>query len=123
MFFCSNRFISSESAAVFPIEPSTTSTAISVPSSTCLAFSIRISPRLPSSSMPGVSIITTGPSGNSSIAFITGSVVVPLISDTTDKFCPVTAFTRLDFPALRLPKNAICTLSASGVSLSPISTS
>ena len=31
----------------------------------------------------------------------TGSVVVPLTSDTTDKYCPVTAFTKLDLPAFR----------------------
>ena len=54
--------------------------------------------------------------GKSSIAFLTGSVVVPKTSETTERFCPVTAFTRLDFPALRIPKKPICTLSAETVS-------
>ena len=36
-----------------------------------------------SSSKPGVSVMTTGPSGSSSIAFCTGSVVVPGRSETT----------------------------------------
>ena len=38
-------------------------------------------PSSPSSSIPGVSIITTGPRGRSSIALSTGSVVVPLMSE------------------------------------------
>ena len=58
--------------------------------------------------------------GRSSIAFRTGSVVVPLVSDTTARSCPVTALTRLDLPAFLLPKNPICTLSPDGVSFIPI---
>ena len=60
-----------------------------------------------SSSSPGVSIMTTGPSGKSSIAFLTGSVVVPLTSDTKESSCPVIALTRLDLPAFRIPKKPI----------------
>ena len=41
-------------------------------------------------------MITTGPIGSSSIAFCTGSVVVPLTSETMDSVCPVTRFTTLD---------------------------
>ena len=40
-----------------------------------------------------------------SMVFVTGSVVVPFTSDTTDICWLVTAFTTLDLPALRLPKN------------------
>ena len=60
-------------------------------------------------------MMTTGPIGSNSIAFCTGSVVVPFTSDTTARSCPVTAFTRLDLPTLRNPKNPICTRSPEGV--------
>jgi len=62
-----------------------------------------------------VSIMTTGPSGSSSMALNTGSVVVPRTSDTIARFCPVSALIRLDFPALRLPKIPICVRSEEGV--------
>ena len=39
------------------------------------------------------------------MAFLTGSVVVPRTSETTESSWPVTAFTTLDLPALRTPKN------------------
>ena len=65
--------------------------------------------------MPGVSISMTGPKGRSSIVLYTGSVVVPLTSETMARFCPVTAFMMLDFPAFRLPKKEMCTRSAAGV--------
>ena len=70
--------------------------------------------------VPGVSMTKTGPAGSSSIAFCTGSVVVPLTAETTDRFCPVTAFTTLDLPALRRPKKPMCGRSADTVSFSPI---
>ena len=70
-----------------------------------------------------MSIITTGPIGRSSIVFVTGSVVVPFTSDTTDICWFVTAFTTLDLPALRLPKNPMCTRSETGVELRLINTS
>src|SRR5271157_2380538 len=54
--------------------------------------------------MPAVSIKSTGPSGNSSIGFSAGSVVVPAMSDTIETFCPVRAFKMLDLPTLRRPK-------------------
>jgi hypothetical protein len=54
------------------------------------------------------------------MAFDTGSVVVPSVSDTRDISCPVTAFTRLDLPEFLLPKKPICTLSPEGVSFNPI---
>ena len=107
IFFSLNRPISSLSISLIPYSEFTTRTAISVDASVFLAASTRISPSLPSSSKPGVSIIRTGPIGKSSIAFLTGSVVVPATSDTTDSFCPVTALTRLDFPAFLIPKNPI----------------
>ena len=65
-------------------------------------------------------MITTGPSGSSSIALRTGSVVVPRTSETTASACPVTAFTRLDFPAFRAPKKPMCVRSPDGVSFSPM---
>ena len=46
---------------------------------------------------------TTGPTGCSSIALYTGSVVVPGTSETTEIDWPVTALTRDDLPTLRLP--------------------
>jgi hypothetical protein len=36
--------------------------------------------------------------------FLTVSVVVPEIGETTDTLCEEKAFTRLDFPAFVLPK-------------------
>ena len=66
--------------------------------------------------MPGVSMMTTGPMGRSSIAFKTGSVVVPRTSETRASSWLVTAFTTLDLPALRMPKNPMWTRSPEGVS-------
>ena len=77
---------SSSSAGHSPRDESTTSTAASALSSTFIVRPTRIFPSSPSSSMPGVSIITHGPSGNISIAFLTGSVVVPATSETSDRF-------------------------------------
>ena len=65
-------------------------------------------------------MIITGPNGRSSIAFCTGSVVVPRTSDTTASSCPVIALTTLDFPALRQAKNPMWIRLAEGVSLSDI---
>ena len=59
-------------------------------------------------------MMTTGPSGSSSMAFLTGSVVVPFTSETSDSACPVTALTRLDLPALRMPKKPMCSRSEDG---------
>ena len=39
------------------------------------------------------------------MAFCTGSVVVPLTSETMARFWPVSALTRLDLPALRRPNS------------------
>ena len=66
--------------------------------------------------MPGVSMMTTGPMGRSSIAFRTGSVVVPRTSETRASSWLVTAFTTLDLPALRMPKNPMWTRSPEGTS-------
>ena len=118
---CSEKSASSwRSVSQSPRAASTTSTATSQVASTLRVASTRSSPKAPSSSKPGVSTMTTGPSGSSSIALRTGSVVVPATSETTASCWSVTAFTRLDLPALRTPKNAICTRSPLGVSLSPI---
>jgi hypothetical protein len=46
--------------------------------------------------------------------------VVPKTSETTAKSWPVTAFTKLDFPALRRPKKPMCTRLAAGASFSPM---
>ena len=120
MFRSRNSSIRLRSASCKPMVPSTTRMAASVRSSTRRARCTRSSPSAPVSSMPGVSITTTGPAGSSSMAFCTGSVVVPFTSDTTDRFCPVTALTTLDFPALRRPKKPICGRSADTTSLSPM---
>ena len=88
---------------------------MSVLRSTCIAFSMRFAPSSPSSSRPGVSIITTGPSGSSSIALLTGSVVVPLMSDTMASFWPVSALMRLDLPAFLRPKMPMCVRLPEGV--------
>ena len=61
-------------------------------------------------------MIWTGPSGKSSMALYTGSVVVPLVSDTMDRSCPVKALTRLDFPTFRRPRKAMRRRSPEGVS-------
>ena len=55
------------------------------------------------------------------MALRTGSVVVPATSLTSATCCPHTAFTRLDFPALRTPKKPIRTRSPEGVSFKPMS--
>ena len=67
-------------------EASVTITAISVFLSICIVRSIRSFPSSVPSSRPGVSMMTTGPKGSSSMAFCTGSVVVPLVSETMESF-------------------------------------
>ena len=104
------------SNSVRPIAASTARTAMSVCARIRFVRSTRSLPSSPSSSRPGVSMITTGPRGSSSIALRTGSVVVPRISDTMLTSCPVTALTREDFPALRSPNHAMWTRSAETVS-------
>ena len=81
-------------------------TAASVSARMRSVLSTRRAPSAPSSSSPGVSMMSTGPRGRSSIAFLTGSVVVPPTSETMERSCPVTALTRLDLPAFRTPKKA-----------------
>ena len=66
------------------------------------------SPSSPVSSMPAVSMNSTGPSGSSSIGFSTGSVVVPATGETIETCWRVIAFSRLDLPTLRRPKKAMC---------------
>ena len=108
---------SSLSFGLIPSVLSTTRTATSTRLSVSFVFTTRNVPSSPSSSKPGVSMTTTGPMGEISIALRTGSVVVPGVSEITDRFCPVTAFTTLDFPAFRMPKKPICTRSEDGTSL------
>ena len=72
-------------------------------SKTCRVFCTRISPKAPASSMPAVSMNSTGPSGSSSIGFSTGSVVVPATSETIETSCRTSAFSSDDLPALRRP--------------------
>ena len=116
----SNREISSRSAATSARVASVTSTATSQVRRVSRVRSTRRAPSSPTSSIPGVSTISTGPSGRSSIALRTGSVVVPATSLTSATCCPHTAFTRLDLPALRTPKNPIRTRSPEGVSFKPM---
>ena len=92
-----------------PTRPaSATSTPRSVRSKTCRVRATRSSPRAPASSMPAVSMNSTGPSGSSSIGFSTGSVVVPARSETIDTSCRVIAFSRDDLPTLRRPNRPMC---------------
>ena len=53
--------------------------------------------------------------GSSSIAFLTGSVVVPRSPETIATGWPAMAFSRLDLPALHRPANTMRTLSPCGV--------
>ena len=100
------------SKEVMPQVASITSTATSA---SFRAASARWT-RRPASSIPGVSTMSTGPAGASSMALRTGSVVVPATSDTTETVWLVSAFTRLDLPALRTPKKTMCARSPEGVS-------
>ena len=97
-----------------------TSSTISARSNACMVFDTRSWPIPPaSSSKPAVSMNRHGPMPGISMAFRTGSVVVPGTSDTTDVSCPVMALTRLDFPLFLFPMTAICSLSEDGVSCIP----
>ena len=107
---------SAASASPMPRTASTAKTAMSVCARMRAARATRCCPSSPSSSIPGVSIISTGPSGSSSIALRTGSVVVPGTSETMLKLWPVTAFTRELFPAFRMPNHAMWMRSADTVS-------
>ena len=104
-----------KSSSVTPAVLSMTRMAISVLFNTCNDFCTRSCPSSPVSSMPAVSIISTGPRGKSSMALKTGSVVVPGTSATTARLCPVRALIKLDLPALRLPNIPIWTRSPAGV--------
>ncbi|MNI50687.1 hypothetical protein D3C73_1053680 [compost metagenome] len=114
--FCS----SSRSKSPAPASASTTRIARSVFFRTCRVWRIRCSPSSPVSSRPAVSISTTGPAGSSSMGRYTGSVVVPLTGETIDTSCPQNALIKLDLPALRRPKTAICARSPRGVSFTLI---
>ena len=99
---------------------SVTSTPRSVRSNTCVVFLARSSPSTPTSSMPAVSMKSTGPSGSSSIGFSTGSVVVPAKSLTMLTSWRVIALSRLDLPTLRRPKMPMCSRMPLGASIRPM---
>ena len=105
---------SSLSPRVKPFVASATSSATSHLSSSTSVLLTLIEPSSPPSSAPAVSTSVTAPTGKSSIALTTGSVVVPGVSLTIDTSCPAKALTRLDLPALRLPKKPMRTLFALG---------
>ena len=105
----------SSSSSLNLLPASTTKSIRSALSIYSRLFSTLKFPRLLLSSSPGVSTSTTGPKGKSSILFFTGSVVVPLISDTIAMSCEVIAFIKLDFPTLQRPKRQIVALSPIGV--------
>ena len=113
IFFAFNCCIHSSSSCK-PFS-SQKSKAMSVRSMAFKVRSIRISPRGPSSSNPGVSIMTQGPIPFNSMALLTGSVVVPGMSETKAVSWPVKALISDDFPLFRLPKRAICKRLAVGV--------
>ena len=87
----------------------------SVRSKTCRVRGTRSSPSAPTSSMPAVSMKSTGPIGRSSIGFSTGSVVVPATSETIETFCRVSAFSSDDLPTFRRPKMPMCSRKLLGV--------
>ncbi len=86
---------------------STTTRAISALLIALCVRAARASANTLSSSIPGVSMKTTGPSPCISMALYTMSVVVPATGDTTDTSCPHMAFIRLDLPAFILPSTAM----------------
>ena len=96
---------------------SVTSTPRSVRSNTWVVFLARSSPSTPTSSIPAVSMKSTGPSGSNSIGFSTGSVVVPAKSLTMLTSWRVIAFSRLDLPTLRRPKMPMCRRMPFGASM------
>ena len=102
-----------------PFSFPSTQIATSVVARTASVFFTRCAPSSPSSSSPAVSVSRHGPSGRISIAFETGSVVVPGFALTIASSWPVNALKSVDFPALRKPKNAICVRSPFGVSFIP----
>ncbi len=68
-----------------------------------------LGPGRPTSSMPAVSMKSTGPRGSSSMGFSTGSVVVPAtVGDDGDLLAGSAAFSSDDLPALRRPKRPMC---------------
>ena len=73
----------------------------------------RSAPSAPGSPKPAVSTRMQGPSSGSSMAFRTGSVVVPGNSLTSETSCPARAFTSVDLPLFVAPKKAICSRSIS----------
>ncbi len=95
---------------------SSSSPAMSVRSSVRRAVAMRRAPSSScASSKPGVSVSTQAPSPRSSMAFDTGSVVVPGRSETTEICWPVRALMRVDLPLLHRPKKAMCRRSDWGV--------
>ena len=72
------------SSAVGSSSVRSTKTARLIFFTTSSVFSIRNVPNSVVSSIPAVSVITTGPSGKISMDLLTGSVVVPATSDTRD---------------------------------------
>ena len=93
-----------------------TMSARSTHSSTVLERSTRARPSSPTSSIPAVSMKTTGPMGASSQAFSTGSVVVPGTSETMEMCWCVNALASELLPALRRPKRPIWMRRPLGVS-------
>ena len=97
------------SSSFIPSTLSRTSTAISAFSSIfCVRFSAYFSMPsiLPRRRMPAVSTNSISRSLLPSFTLIfsfTGSIVVPAISLTTERFCPTSAFSRLDLPTFTLP--------------------
>jgi len=96
-------------AQKLPLEPVpgtgvVTTMARSTRSSAFFVRSMRSSPKAPWSSMPAVSIKTTGPKGNSSIGFFHRVRGRAAMAETIETFCPARAFKMLDLPTLRRPK-------------------
>ena len=105
------------SSCSLQVPASHTTMAISIHSSTERLFCTLARPKSPTSSMPAVSMKTTGPMGDNSKAFSTGSVVVPATLLTMEMFWLANALISDDFPALRLPNKPKCSLNPFGVSI------
>ena len=112
-----NAFAQEDSKTYSLEVASQTITAMSASAKSFLDASALRLPSSPASSMPAVSISTHAPRSGNSIAFRTGSVVVPGTSDTMDTAWPAIAFTSDDFPAFLLPKNAMRSLSDDDVGI------
>lgn len=106
MFFAFRRASKSVCASVSPSDASTTTTRQITLVHHLHGFPDALGAERTMSSRPGVSIITTGPSGSNSMALETGSVVVPATSETMARSCPGHRVDETGFSGVALTENA-----------------